>query len=222
MSALPTDGPDLPDLRLSEPDDVLRGSNSHAPLGEQHFAQLRQLARLTRPLNRMAGYAKFSGWTTLLAGALSMPFALRNLPMLIFCACLAGIGTRELTLRRRLLRLETPAPGKMAINQVLLGVALIGYSVFMIATNPGGTVVASAIENDPMLRGTPEISGMMDDMVRIERLATMMLYVGLIAVAIVVQGGTAVYYATRTGVLRRLHQRCPDWCIRVHQSMLAC
>lgn len=222
MNALPTAGHrDEPGLRLSETHDAPAVRAAQSPLDDDHFAQLGLLVRLARPVNRMAGYAKFSGWTTLLAGALSMPFALRNVPMLIFCVVLAGIGTRELTLRRRLLRLETPAAGKMAVNQLLLASALIAYSVYMLVSDSGGTVVASAIESDPMLRSTPELGGMMDDMVRIERLAKLLLYTGLIVVAVFIQGGTAVYYATRTGVLRRLHRRCPDWCVRVYQSVHA-
>lgn len=195
---------------------------TRSPMSDAHFDQLRQITKRAQPIERAAGYAKFSGWTTLLAGACSLPFALGNLPMLVFCVVIAGIGTRELTLRRRLLSLETTAPRKLAINQLVLGFSLTGYAVFMLIASPGGSMVESAMQSDPLLQSTPELTGMLDDMASLERLAKAMLYAGMIAVAILVQGGTALYYALRTRALRRLHRHSPDWCVRVYQTMHGC
>lgn len=189
------------------------------PLSDAHFDQLTRLAILARPIERAARYASFSGWSTLLAGAFSMPFALRNPPMLLFCIMVAAIGTRELSLHRRLLSLETRAPRLMAINQLCLGGTLIAYAVYMLASAPGEGVVASAMASDPMLQSTPELGGMLDDLTRLERLATAMLYVGMIVVAMVVQGGTALYYGLKGGRLRKLHKLTPCWAVRVYQTL---
>lgn len=222
MSALPTSETNpLPDLTLTGAHEASSESGSGSPLSESHFEQLRLIERLAHPAHRAGGYAKFSGWTTLLAGALSIPFALRNIPMLVFCVCLAGIGTRELSQRRQLLQLKTTAPRKLAMNQLLLAGTLIAYSVYMLVAAPSTSVVDSALSSDPMLQSAPELNGMIDDLAQMERMAKALMYVGLIVIAILVQGGTAIYYTTKAKSLKRLHQQCPGWCVRVYQTMHA-
>ncbi|MFG0246342.1 MAG: hypothetical protein ACF8MF_09885 [Phycisphaerales bacterium JB052] len=220
MSALPnSEFNQSPELALAGQPEPLEQVDTRSPLSEAQFEQLQLIQRLAHPAHRAGGYAKFSGWTTLLAGALSIPFALRNIPMLVFCICLAGIGTRELTLRRQLLHLKASAPKKLAVNQLLLAGTLIAYSVYMLMGAPSTSMVDSALSSDPMLQSTPELSGMIDDLAQLELLAKAAMYAGLIVIAIFVQGGTAVYYITKAKSLQRLHQRCPAWCVRVYQTM---
>lgn len=225
MSALPTPSKDLASLNLTHPIDEPVGNIAHpgtrSPMSDAHYEQLRQICKRARPIERAAGYAKFSGWTTLLAGAFSLPFSLKSMAMLIFCVCLAGIGTRELTLRRKLLALETTTPKKLAINQLVLGFTLTAYAIFMLISAPGDSMMQSAIGSDPMLQSVPELSGMMDDMANLERLAKALIYAGLIVIAVFVQGSTAIYYACKAKALRKLHKHSPEWCVRVYQTMNA-
>lgn len=220
MSTLPLPKPDAsPSLSLSP--DVGVAAHSDPVLREEHFAQLEQAVRNARPARRAAGYASFSGWSMLLAGAVSLPFVLGNIPMLIFCVALAGVGTRELTLRRRLLRLETSAPRKLAINQLVLGATLAGYAIFMLTRPPGESMIASAAGSDPMLQSVPEITAQLNDFAQIEHAIKASVYVLLILVALFVQGGTAIYYACKTCSLRRLHKHTPEWCVRVYRAVQA-
>ena len=145
--------------------------------------------------------------------------AIGNTPMLVFCVLLAGIGTRELTLRRRLISLDPSAPRKLAINQLVLGALLVSYALYMLFSAPAQGVMESAMQSDPMLQSTPEIGSMLEDMTRLERVATGLMYVGMILVAIFVQGGTSGYYALKGRALRRLHKQSPAWCVRVYQCM---
>lgn len=198
---------------------VLVHPGTRAPINEAHYEQLRLMSYRARPIERAAGYAKFSGWTTLLAGACSLPFALGSVPMVIFCVALAGIGTRELTLRRRLLLLDCAAPRKLALNQLVLGLALSVYAVYMLFMAPASSMMQSAIESDPMLQSTPELAGMLDDMANLEKIAKSLMYAGIIVIALFVQGSTAIYYSCKARVLKRLHKQSPDWCVRVYQTM---
>lgn len=184
-----------------------------------HYQQLMDFCKRVRPIERAAGYAKFSGWGTLLAGALSLPFALQSVVMMIFCVVLAGIGTRELTLRRTLLALETSAPRKLAINQLILGGVLSSYALFMLLIAPSESAMQSALDADPMLQSTPELTGMLDDMVNLEKLAKALMYAGLIVVAVLAQGSTSLYYGLKAKKLRLLHQSTPAWCVRVYRTM---
>jgi len=189
------------------------------PLSDAHFDQLRRLGVMAGPVERAGRYAGFSGWTTLLAGAFSLPLAIGDTAMLVLCLVLAGIGTRELTLRRRMIGLETRAPRLLALNQLCLGAALTGYAVYKLLSAPATGVVESAMASDPTIAGTPELRGMMSDLVELEKLATAALYVGLVGVAVIVQGGTAAYYGLKVGRLRRLHRANPEWALRVYRSV---
>lgn len=218
MSTLPLPKTDAsPSLSLCP--DVYERSCEAPAIEDEHIAQLEQAVRNARASRRVAGYASFSGWSTLLAGAISLPFALSNIPMLFFCVSLAAIGTRELTLRRRLLRLETSAPKKLAINQLVLGITLAAYAVFMLTRPPGESMIASAAGSDPMLQSVPELTAQIDAFAQIEHAIKAGVYVLLIVVAVFVQGGTAIYYACNTGSLRRFHKHTPEWCVRVYRAV---
>jgi hypothetical protein len=191
------------------------------PLDDRDFDQIRMVVQRAKPIEKAVRYAHFSGWTTLLAGVLSIPFAFGNTPMLIFTVVLAGIGTRELTLRRSLKSLDQAAPTKLAINQLMLGGVLMIYAVFMLLSAPAETMVESAMNADPMMQSAPELNGMMDDLIQLEQVATALIYVGMIVLAVFFQGGTALYYFFKGPKLRKLHSETPDWVIRVYQTVHA-
>ena len=221
MSTLPIPSPDDPP-RLSITKDREHSSPylQGAPvLDEGHYLELERLVRLSKPVRKAANYAHFSGWMTLLAGGISIPMALSNTPMLIFSVVLAAIGTRELTLRRRLLALETRAARKLAINQLLLGGALAMYAIYMLMHAPSSSMIESAMQKDAMLTSTPELAGQLDDLKQLETLAKAGIYAILIVIAFVFQGGTALYYATKTKRLRNLHKQCPQWALSVYQCV---
>lgn len=224
MSSLPVDptsssSPASP-LRLHDPAGVPSGHPSQtSPLTDAHLSQIMIASKRAKPIEKAVRYANFSGWTTLLAGALSLPFALGQPPMMIFALVIAGIGTRELTLRRSLKTLDLRAPKKLAINQLFLGCALITYAVFMLMSAPAQTMIESAMQADPVMQSTPELAGMMDDLVVFEQLATAMIYVSMIFIAIFFQGGTALYYFFKGSKLKKMHKETPKWVIRVYQTV---
>lgn len=215
MSTMPaTDPHRRPPLTLAECD--------RAPeLSESDYADLQRAVRLTRPIRRASGFAAFSGWGTLLAGAISLPFTLSSTPALIFCVALAGLGTRELTLRRRLRRLNPKAPPLLALNQVLLGAALIAFAVYMLVQPAGESVFASTLASDPALQGMPELNAQIASLAQIERLVVGLVCACMILVALTVQGGSAIYYLCLSRGIRRLQRGAPDWCLRVISTVQA-
>ena len=218
MSSLPIPSPaEQPALTIAREHDPQEPYLPGGPaLDGAHYAQLERLVYLSKPIRKAAGYAGFSGWMTLLAGGLSIPFALRNMPMLGFSIVLAAIGTRELTLRRRLLALDIRSARKLAINQLLLGGAIAAYSIFMLIQAPSTSMIESAMQKDAMLTSTPELAGQLDDLKQLELLAKAGMYAILIVMTLIFQGGAAIYYATKANRLRKLHKQCPDWAVRVY------
>lgn len=194
-------------------------SDVRQPLAATDFDEIRLGARRAKSIEKVVRYANFSGWTTLLAGGLSLPFSLGNPPMMLFALVIAGIGTRELTLRRSLKVLDVKAPAKLAINQLMLGGALIVYAVFMLVSTPEQTMIESAMEADPMIQSTPELAGMMDELVVFERMATALIYVAMIFIAVIFQGSTALYYFLKGSKLRKMRQQTPNWVLEVYQTV---
>lgn len=220
MSSLPVDpNPAHSPLRLQSDQPAPSNSGEVNPLSDAHLNQIKLASKRAKPIEKAIRYANFSGWTTLLAGALSLPFALGNLPMMIFALVIAGVGTRELTLRRQLMKLDLRAPKKLAINQLMLGSALITYALYMLIATPSKTLIESAMEADPVMQSTPELAGMMDDLIQLEQVATAMMYVAMILLAFVFQGSTALYYLLKSKKLKKMHKHTPDWVIKVYQTI---
>ncbi len=185
------------------------------PLSEAHFAQIKQACIRARPINKAVRFASFSGTMTLGASALSLPFVLSNTPMIIFLLIIAGIGTRELTLRRSLNIFELRATRKLAINQLILGTVISIYAIIKLMSPPAATLVESAMQSDPTIANTPEIAGMMSDMIELEKMINTLIYIAMIPIAIGVQGGTAIYYHLKGKKLNTLLNNTPGWVIKV-------
>lgn len=210
MHALPSD--DRPSLKLT------RGQDA-PELEEHHYAMLEETVRRSRSIRKAAGYAAFSGWATLLAGAFTLPFMIGNIPMMMFCVVLAGIGTRELSLRRRLIRLETSVLRKLAINQLMLGCVLSTYAIVHLFQPSGESVLVSTMNSDPSIQSVPGIADQLNELAQLEQLVMAGTYALMILMALFVQGGSAIYYLLKIRTMRRLHQRTPGWCVRVYSTV---
>lgn len=231
MSALPTSsGDDFSQLRITPPlagDDIdgaadldsVTHPGEHHAMSDAHLHQIAMCAKRAKPIEKAVRFASFSGWSTLLAGALSMPFAVGKPALLVFAIALAAIGTRELTLRRSLKVLDLRATKKLAINQLLLGGALMSYAVYMLMSVPSEGMISSALKSDPMLQSTPELSGMFDDLSQLEQTATALMYVAMILIALIMQGGTSLYYLRKGSKLKKLHNETPMWVVQVYQRV---
>ncbi len=215
MSALPTDPSPSSPLRLADAPPA-----SPSPLNDEQMQQILSSARLARPLRKAERFAAGNGWLTLLAGCLTVPFAIGDLPTLTFAVLLGAIGTRELTLRRRLHRFEPRVTRKLALNQVMLAVLLSIYAISkMVQSASSEGMISSVIANEPMIQSTPEVADMLSGMVQLEKIATMGMYVLLIIIAVIVQGSSALYYLIKGRALARFRARTPDWVIRVHHAV---
>jgi hypothetical protein len=222
MSALSTDQNPTPNdgspLRFA-PTTAETQSLSN-PLSDEQMKRIIDSGERAKPIRKAARFASGNGWLTLLAGFSTIPFALGNTPLLIFAVLLGAIGTRELTLRRRLLRFVPKTTRKLALNQLMLGALLSAYAVWMMiksATSEG--MIASKLSSDPMLQSAPELSGALDGLAELERLAMVGIYLLMIVVAIVVQGGSALYYIIKGRALARFCARTPKWVLDIHHAV---
>ena len=190
------------------------------PLNEAQMRVLGSSVVSAKPVRKAVGYARFSGWMTLLAGVVSVLFSIGSMPGMVLGLALAGIGMRELGLARRLEGFDERAPGGLAVNQLVLGAALIGYAVFKVASfDPANGVLVGAMGSDPTLASMPEMAGTLGEFGKLEQLLNVGVAGVLIVVAFVMQGGTALYYWRRKKMVRRLQMHTPGWVLRVHAVM---
>jgi hypothetical protein len=206
-----------PNCGLVEREGVFGGDS---PLSHSHLRMLGSSVQTARPIRKASGYARMSGWMTLLAGALSVLFSIGSLPGMVLGLALAGFGMRELGLARRLDRLDGSAPAWLALNQLMLGAVLSAYAVYKVATyDSADSMIAGSLASDPTIASAPELAGTMDQLSQIEYLLSMGIAGVLVVVAIFVQGGTALYYITKRKRVNELRTHCPEWVLRVHEVM---
>lgn len=181
------------------------------PVGPVELGAIARAAHALRPARRAERVAGTSGWLTLLAGALSLPFVLGSVVGLLLAATLVVVGVRELRLRRGLRRLEAIAGARLCRNQVALGLALAVYAGLRLAEGPGSLASLGAAD----LEQAPELAAAAEG---IARLAHYGLYLGLIVGAVVVQGSQAAYYASVGRRLARAWAGHPVWVMKVHAA----
>jgi hypothetical protein len=160
-------------------------------------------------LRRMCAYAAFDGWSLVVLGLLSVFCGgYGSATGLLLSFTLVGTGAFEVRSVRRLRRLDPAAIRRLANNQLVLAGALIFYAVagLVQSRSGGGGVLSGDIEQALAQAGaagsdaTDQISSLMT-----------ILYSGLIAFALLVQGGTARYYFSRGKYLQAYIEATPQW-----------
>lgn len=197
-----------------------------SPLAEHHYLQIETCASRMKRVRKGASYASFSGSSTLMAGAIALPFSLGSGAMLALALALCALGYNELTLRRPLLRLQPGAARGLALNQVALGGVLIAYAVWQLSTGGASGMFATAAP-DPQLealladpavaQSAPQLAGLTTKMDNLAQLISLAVYGGLIVFAVVFQGSAALFYLARGRQVRHVLRHTPMWIIELHR-----
>jgi hypothetical protein len=207
-------------LSITPQDQFSNEQTDASPLSDLHIQMLGSSVKSAKPVRKAAGYARVSGWMTLMAGVVSVLFSLGSISGMMLGIILAAVGMRELGLARRLDALDLRAPAGLAINQLVLGAALIGYAAFkMVTFDAANGVLAGSLGSDPTIASMPEMAGTLDELGRLEYLLNVGVSGVLIVVAFVMQGGTALYYWRKKKRVQTLHRHTPGWVLRVHEVM---
>ncbi len=119
-----------------------RSGESAAPLTEDDFALIRQATGRRKAIRKAAKVAKRSATTTLVIGALAVPFVLLSFSLsgLVMAAGLIVVGSIENRGHRMLLRADPAGPKLLARNQLAFLGLIVVYCVWQIIA--AGTVEA--------------------------------------------------------------------------------
>jgi hypothetical protein len=178
--------------------------------------QLRQLevARVTgKKIGRAVAIARFDGWSIAVVAGLTLLFGFTSLPSVLMGAGLGAVAFVELRGATALRRLDASAARTLGINQIALGSLLTVYACWRIyATLTGPGVYAEHAATDPALaKALVPIEDLM-------RLVTLAANAGLIAVAVLAQGGLAAYYFSRVKHVETYLAQTPGWVVAVQKS----
>jgi hypothetical protein len=169
--------------------------------------QLSLATRAWAKLRRLAMYAAFDGWTLSVLGALTLVCGgYGSVLGLLMSFVLLGAGIFEIYSVRQLRQLKPSAINHLAYNQMALAGMLVTYSIIsMIQSRHGGGLSAE------IQQSLADAGGAVGDTNDQLSAATDIFYCGLMAFALLVQGGTAMYYFSRRKHLQRYLEETPDW-----------
>ncbi len=148
--------------------------------------------------------AKFDAWTVAIFAA----FTLMGVPFGSITCGVLGTGMAivafvEFKGIERLKRLDPTVAKVLAMNQVGLGLLLLGYAAYSIATAGSGM--------EELKHESPEVAQYMAGFSGMEQSITYLVYGILAMVAIFAQGGTALFYLSRKRYIEEYASQTPQW-----------
>ena len=186
---------------------------SGGPPSPEHLRELELARKRFRKIRRAVGVAMFNGWTIGLFAALSLVIGLFSLTSLLIGMALGVVAYNELNGAKMLRRLDTRAPGRLALGQLGLCGVLIAYalwSIYSLQTGPSPYEAALAAGG--------QATAIVGSIEQFEKMITFAVYGGLIVGSLLFQGGTAWYYFSRAKHIRAYATQTPAWIIELERT----
>jgi hypothetical protein len=181
------------------------------PLTPEHLTQLAAAKASSKAIRRAVSVANFDGWGLAVFAALSLVCGFYSVSGWIVAVGMGFAAFVELRAAGRLSQLDPDAPRVLAINQLCMAGLLIlyaGWNLFTTMHAPAGSGMFDS----------PELGSMGESMESLDRLIYTCLYGGLIFVAIVFQGGSALYHFRRKAMVRDYLAKTPPWVIEMQRA----
>jgi hypothetical protein len=188
-------------------------------LSAQQFRELAEARMRAAKIRRAVMVAYFDFWGVAVFAGLTLLGSLLSFswPGLLVGIGMAIVAWVEFYGARDLKKLDPTAPKRLALNQAFFGAVLLSYAVYALVTglrNPGA--YSSLIQGQM----PPDVadSSMVTSINSITRLVLIILYGTLAVVAITVQGGTALFYLSRSKHVRQYLTATPDWILEAQRA----
>jgi hypothetical protein len=179
------------------------------PLTTEHFQEVARADERAKVIRKAARVASFNGWTTAVIAALSAPFALFDLASFLVTVVLSVVAWNEFRGRNRLNKFDPSAATLLGWNQLGLLLMIILYCGWMIFTGIKETDSLTA-----ELQSNPELSGLLGSSDQVGGLYELLVYAvygSVIALSVIFQGLTALYYFTRRKHIEAYVRTTPEW-----------
>jgi len=184
------------------------------------YATMEQMAKAQGPyrrLRRAASVAAGDGWTIVIFGGLSLLCTLAfgfSLNGFLLGTALVVMGVVEIKGGKALLKLDPTAPRRLCWNQIFLASALTVYAIWNLLATLGGHTSELAREIASL------DAGMANDIEHMYVVITRLMYVCLIVVSVLAQGGLAFYYHRREKMLADYLATTPPFILEMQRAGL--
>jgi len=194
------------------------------PLSPEHHQALALANQRLKKVLRAAGVASFNGWVTSIfavCSGLIMLFDVSVVTVLITIG-LTIVAFNEFLGRRRLLRLNPTAPKMLGWNQVFFMSMICLYCCWSLYGVFAGPNKFDVSQTDPELQSLlkefygPDQLDLLKDMYVY---VFSVVYILVILLTIVFQGGNALYYFRRGKDLAAYLAETPEWIVKVQRSL---
>jgi hypothetical protein len=156
-----------------------------------------------KKVRRAAGVATADAWMIAIFAALSFVCGLfSGVSGVVMGMAMGAIAFFEFDGAARIRRLDLAAPKRLGYNQLAFAGLIIAYSLWSLYAELAGSGLSQELE--PYKAQLGDVEGLM-------RLIAFTVYGTLIAVAILAQGGTALYYFSREKYIRQYLNTTPPW-----------
>lgn len=188
------------------------GPPAPGALSEQQLAAIAGGRHAARRIRRAVAVSRASAWTTgVLGGVTLLGILFGDISSLVLGAGLVIVAVREGRLSARLARLDTRAPGALALNQLALGVLIVAYALWQARAALASTGLSSAAA--PI--GDAQVDAMLADIGSLARSITIAFYLCVAIVGGAGAGLMALYYRARRAPLDRFLAETPPWVVQV-------
>jgi len=185
-------------------------------------AQLEQLSLAEQRERRFAGALKvaaFNGYGLAVVGSLALLFDLSEPASWLLAAALLALAYQELRGRKLLASYDRSGLTVLMRNQLALIVVVCLYSLSRIyAALHGDNPLAQVLRDNADAAEVMEASELLDDTSSMYRYGIVAFYALVMALTALIQGGCALYYATRRKHLNTFLSETPAWVIDWHRS----
>jgi hypothetical protein len=191
-----------------------------SPLDESQFALVQEAARTYKPIKKAARTALGSAITTLVIGAVAVPFSLvwPSFSGIFITVGVCAVGVVEFLGYQKLVKADPSAARFLAMNQLaFLGLITI-YCLIQMLTFSTAEVKAAAMSPEfrAQLNAMPEMTREVDSMIeQWGPMVTYGFYSLVIILSVLFQGGLAYYYYTRRKFLDAFQREVPPWVRRL-------
>lgn len=176
-----------------------------------HLAAMAESKRRFTPIRREISVATFDAWSVAVFAGLTVLLSLGSPAGMFVGLGMGVVAGVEFYGIRRLKNLDPAAPRLLALNQLGFATVLILYGAYNLLF-PGPGISA---EVQQVAGADPEMAAMLTNLGTVINRA---VYFGVIAFALVFQGGCALYHFTRTPVLRRYLDSTAPWLLQLHAT----
>jgi len=192
------------------------GAAAAAPgLSPEQLKQIADARKRSAKIRKGVTVALFDGWSVAVFAGLTLLGGLLGLSWvgILLGGGMAAAAFVELKAVNRLRALDATVTKTLAWNQVFLGGLLFSYAVYsLVLIYTGRTELAKQLE------AYPEMADMAVNVNQIAKLIGLLVYGTLITVAVVCQGGTALFYLSRRKHIEAYLRETPQWIIDAQRA----